>query len=96
MVWAAAIAGAVAAGPVGAATGDWVVPAHAAKTVATESPATQVRRGIQESSAPVGKLCSPQAIVHALLSRGIDPTDERAVQDFIDSVNAEGGIDALG
>jgi hypothetical protein len=48
-----------------------------------------------DAAANPGRWGPAKSIVHALLSRGIDPTDERAVQNFIASVNAEGGIDAL-
>lgn len=36
-----------------------------------------------------------KSIIHAMLARGVDLGDERAVQLFVDSVNAEGGVDAL-
>jgi hypothetical protein len=36
-----------------------------------------------------------KSIVHAMLAEGVDMGDEAAVQEFIDRLNAEGGIDAL-
>ncbi|MDQ1393307.1 MAG: hypothetical protein QOF30_2284 [Acidimicrobiaceae bacterium] len=48
VVWAAATAPGVAAGPVGAAARRLDVPAHAVRTLATANPATNPRRGTQD------------------------------------------------